>query len=87
MSGWTLDAYAEDFVNHAGGARGAEAWKRIFKALVERFPDARYTIEDVIAEGDKVVVVATMRGTHPASSFPALVGIEPTGREGSTAVP
>lgn len=72
---------AEDFINHAGGgARGVEAWKAIFKAIVASFPDARYTVEDVIAEGDKVVVVDTMHGTHRASTFPALTGIEPRGR-------
>ena len=72
---------AGDFINHAGGgARGVEAWKAIFKAIVASFPDARYTVDDVIAEGDKVVVVAAMRGTHRASTFPALTGIEPRGR-------
>jgi lactoylglutathione lyase len=73
------DLVTEDFINHAAGAACAAAWKRIFTAIVGSFPDAHYTVDDMIAEDDKVVVVATMRGTHQASTFPALNGIEPTG--------
>ena len=40
------------------------------------FPDAQFTIEDLIAEGDKVVGRATLRGTHRG----ALMGIAPTGK-------
>jgi predicted ester cyclase len=40
------------------------------------FPDAQETIEDLIAEGDKVMLYATLRGTHRG----AFLGIAPTGR-------
>lgn len=32
---------------------------------IKKFPDLRVTIEDIIAEGDKVVVRNTWRATHP----------------------
>jgi steroid delta-isomerase-like uncharacterized protein len=40
------------------------------------FPDAHVTIEELIAEGDKVVARFTMQGTHQGDWF----GIPPTGR-------
>jgi steroid delta-isomerase-like uncharacterized protein len=41
------------------------------------FPDLSHTIEDQIAEGDKVVTRATDRGTHRGE----LMGIPPTGKQ------
>lgn len=41
------------------------------------FPDLRFTIEDMLGEGDKVAVRLTMTGTHEA----ALNGIPATGRQ------
>ncbi len=40
------------------------------------FPDLRYTIEDMIAEGDKVACRVTLTGTHRG----VFNGIPPTGR-------
>jgi predicted ester cyclase len=40
------------------------------------FPDARFTLDDVIAEGDRVVDRWTMEATHAGS----LGGMPPTGR-------
>jgi predicted ester cyclase len=45
--------------------------------LVAAFPDFRITIEDQIAEGDKVVTRVTFRGTHLGEYR----GIAPTGRQ------
>ena len=41
------------------------------------FPDLQATIEDLIAEGHKVAVRGTLRGTHPGE----LLGIPPTGAQ------
>jgi predicted ester cyclase len=41
------------------------------------FPDLHHTIEDQIAEGDKVVNRVTLRGTHQGE----FQGIPPTGKE------
>jgi steroid delta-isomerase-like uncharacterized protein len=40
-------------------------------------PDFHYTIEDMIADGDKVAVHGTVRGTHKGEGL----GIAPTGRQ------
>ena len=42
------------------------------------FPDLRGTIEDMVAEGDKVASRLRWRGTHQAE----LMGIPPTGKQG-----
>src|SRR5438132_6012856 len=44
--------------------------------LREAFPDLRRTIDDLIADGDKVVARTTFRGTHRG----AFLGLPPTGR-------
>jgi len=41
------------------------------------FPDVHFTIEDQIAEGDRVVTRWTARGTHQGP----LVGIPPTSKQ------
>jgi steroid delta-isomerase-like uncharacterized protein len=57
---------ASDLVIHASSEeiRGPEGAKQYIVALRAGFPDLRLTIEDQIAEGDKVVTRWTARGTH-----------------------
>lgn len=50
--------------NFSGSSIGPEAYKRIVALWVAGFPDLRFTIEDTVAEKDKVVVVWTISGTH-----------------------
>jgi serine phosphatase RsbU (regulator of sigma subunit) len=57
--------------------RGPEDIKRIRAAQYEAFPDQRVSIEDQIAEGDKVVTRLTVRGTHLGE----FRGMAPTGKE------
>ena len=47
-----------------GSSIGPEAYKRQVSSLLEAYPDLRWTIEDTIAEKDKVVACWTMSGTH-----------------------
>lgn len=72
---------AEDYTNHnpivPDAPPGPEGFKQNVSALLTAFPDIDWTIEDVIAEGDKVVFRVTGHGTHEGE----LMGIGPTGRE------
>jgi steroid delta-isomerase-like uncharacterized protein len=57
--------------------RGPEDVKRFMGEFRSAFPDFHSTIEDQIAEGDKVVTRWRMRGTHRGE----FRGIAPTGKE------
>ena len=52
-----------------------ESYKRWAGAAWEAFPDMRITIEDLIAEGERVAKVWSLEATHRA-----FAGIAPTGR-------
>ena len=70
---------APDFVNLSsppGIPNDREGGKVYLGAFLGAFPDSRFTIEDMIAEGDRVVTKKTFTGTHTAE----FVGIPPTGR-------
>jgi predicted ester cyclase len=54
-----------------------EEYKQFAHSIYAAFPDFRHTIEDLIAEGDKVVVRATDSGTHKGK----FMGLEPTDKE------
>jgi ketosteroid isomerase-like protein len=56
---------------------GPEAFKQFLKQFHDAFPDANITFDDEIAEGDKVVVRWTLRGTHHGE----LMSIQPTGKK------
>jgi len=57
-------------------ATGAQALKQVWAILLRAFPDVHITVEDVIAEGDKVVARDTVTGTHQGE----YMGVPPTGR-------
>ena len=57
--------------------RGPEDVKRFMGEFRSAFPDFHSTIEDQIAEGDRVVTRWRMRGTHQGE----FRGIAPTGKE------
>ena len=56
---------------------GPEAYKRNVARYVTGFPDLRFTVEDMVAENDKVAVGWTISGTHKGE----FRGISPTGRK------
>ena len=69
---------ASDVINHSarpGQAPGLEGVKQLFSSLHAAFPDFRIDVEDMIAEGDKVVARVTGSGTHQGE----FMGIAPTG--------
>jgi steroid delta-isomerase-like uncharacterized protein len=55
---------------------GAKALKLVFTTLQRAYPDLHITVEDLIAEGDKVVNRNTVTGTHRGE----YMGIPATGR-------
>src|SRR5258708_40168665 len=57
-----------------GGAPGVKA---VVTMLRSAFPDDHHTIEDLVAEGDKVVVRLTHSGTHQGT----FLGLPPTGKQ------
>ena len=56
-----------------GGREGA---KQLFALLHAGFPDLSVTLEDLVAEGERVAVRSRWRGTHRGE----FLGIRPTGR-------
>jgi steroid delta-isomerase-like uncharacterized protein len=74
------DAFlSPDYTFHPPGPPGAldvAAWKEFFRSFVDAFPDMRFTIEDMVAEEDRVAVRLTFRGTHTGP----FQGIPPTDR-------
>ncbi|MGD0611792.1 MAG: ester cyclase [Anaerolineales bacterium] len=61
---------APDYINHNGTLEisGLEGIKKAIEVQFEAFPDLHTTIEDMIAEGDKVVVRGTDHFTHQPDS-------------------
>jgi steroid delta-isomerase-like uncharacterized protein len=73
--GGNLDAaqeiYAPDYVGHEptfGDVHGVEGAKQFAATFRQAFPDVQTTMEDQLAEGDKVVTRFTARGTHQGES-------------------
>ena len=60
------EVYAPDVAWHEPdqGVQGLEEVKQYYSKYLSAFPDLSFTVEDVIAEGDKVVTRWTVRGTH-----------------------
>jgi steroid delta-isomerase-like uncharacterized protein len=61
------ELFATDFVNHSPGlgtTPDLEGFKQFIINVRSAFPDQKLTIEDLIAEGDMVVLRMTGRGTH-----------------------
>jgi steroid delta-isomerase-like uncharacterized protein len=69
---------APDFVNLSappGVPADREGGKMFLAAFADAFPDSHITIDDMIAEGERVVTKKTMTGTHTGE----FNGIPPTG--------
>jgi steroid delta-isomerase-like uncharacterized protein len=75
------EIYASDFVGHdptmPEEIRGVEGRREFYGMYQSAFPDAHITIEDQLAEGEKVVTRWTGRGTHQGE----LMGVPPSGNQ------
>ena len=81
-----IELLAPDFVYHGTGTGGPgvprkpmtrEELEQGMRNFFAAFPDARLTIEDTIAEGDRVVMRWTFRATHKGD----FAGMPATGKE------
>jgi predicted ester cyclase len=71
-----LDHYIlADYVNHKNPG-GLEGVKQLFSTLLEAFPDLRFSVDSIGADGDRVWARTTMRGTQQAP----FMGMSPTGK-------
>ena len=84
-----LDAFfTPNFINHLEAAdhpselTSVERAKVVFRDLFTAFPDLHVTIQDQVAEGDKVVTHKLFHGTHQGP----FMGVAPTGRQIAFAV-
>jgi predicted ester cyclase len=77
----SLDEFvAPDYVDHTNNIQGLEGLKQLMNMGLIGVPDWHETIEDIIAEGDKVWVSLAYMGTHTGEMF----GITPTGNKITT---
>ena len=78
--GWFRDHIEPGFRRHDPGLPfevvGPQGVEQLADALLPAIPALRLDIEDVVAEGEKVLVRLTIHGTHGGE----LLGIPPTGR-------
>ena len=69
-----------EFVNHSappGMPANCEGVKIVTAMFRQAFPDSYFTVEDMVAEGEKVATRKTFRGTHQGE----FMGIPPTGQK------
>ena len=70
-----------DAVFHVPGApeplRGPAGYLAVIGMMRSGFPDIQWTLDEMIAEGDRVAARFTMRGTHQGTFF----GVPPTGKK------
>jgi predicted ester cyclase len=73
------EVVSPQFTSHdwpEGGPTGPQAFRDFYSAIRSALPDARYEVDDLIAERDRVVVRWRLLGTHKGD----FRGITPTGR-------
>jgi len=75
------ELFAPTYAHHDSSTpdvgRGPESEKKRVTLYRTAFPDVRFTIEDMLAEGETVVARWSCRGTHKGE----LNGIAPTGKQ------
>lgn len=78
------ELFAPTFLYHDPAlpdVRTLEDYKRYITHTLSAFPDAHYTLEEVIAEGEMVVTRWTMRGTNTGDFVLPTMRIPATGKQ------
>ena len=77
------DLFADEFISHSSnwGEMDLDTFRREVGATKAIFPDATFTIDDLISEDDRVVMRWTMRGTHQGEIETPWGTVAPTGRK------
>lgn len=71
------EIYAPDFQNHGSHETvDLKVDQEYVHAEKKAFPDLRMSVQQMVAEGDKVAVLWTFQGTHTGSGYE---GLPPTG--------
>ena len=72
------ELFAADFVDHDSAVlnHDLDGTKQFFSMYLDAFSDAQVTLDDLIAEGDRVAARFTVRGTHKGP----FMGLPPTGK-------
>ena len=74
-----FELYDPGYIEHTpDGDTSLEQLKQFTPVFFAAFPDISFTVEDTVAEGDKVAYRVTVRGTHTGRQF---MGIAPTGNK------
>src|SRR5579859_4845669 len=57
--------FAADFRSHPMGTTGPAAVRQAWAAIHQKYPDLRVSVEDMLADGDKLAVRTAVHGTSP----------------------
>jgi len=73
------ELFSPDFTDYSGRANPPtkEGLKPFFAFMFSAFPDLHFTIQQQLAEGDRVMTYKTFYGTHQGD----FMGIPPTGKQ------
>jgi predicted ester cyclase len=74
-----FELYALDYIYHGptGELRGRDGIRGLWEVFLIGFPDLHSTIEDMVSEGDKVVLRWRIEGTHTGD----FMGFAPSNRK------
>ncbi len=74
-----FELYALNYIYHgpAGELRGRDAIRGLWEVFLAGFPDLHSTVQDIISEGNKVVLRWTIEGTHTGE----FLGVAPSNKE------
>jgi steroid delta-isomerase-like uncharacterized protein len=67
---------AHDYIEHADGFQGVEAFAQQLAAFRAGFPDLHVSIDDLLTDGDRFASRTTVTGTHTGD----LMGMPATGK-------